>query len=176
MLWDDQEIFKDAINLVLFQIESYRNNRTEKDKIITSFKKFVESFFEQTVTKTCEFDYFTASEVSHLISDSFVKWRLIKPDLPLEEVIESMQSEHHQDDEEKALPGEQKRAKAGRNRNQKALSHVIGYTGECSRNPNLTFNDELFYEKTIHTLDCSPFIPLKREGMNVYFRYVNSGV
>ena len=169
MVWDDQEIFKDVINLVLFQIESYRNNRNEKDRIINFFKKFIESFFEQAVEKTCEFDTFTALDVSHLLSENFVKWRLAMPDSPLEEVIGSMKPDHYQDEEEKVPTSEQRKTKTGRNRNQRILSHITGYTGECSRNPNLIFTDELFFEKSISTLDSAFFIPLKTEGRNVLF-------
>eukprot|EP00826_Nyctotherus_ovalis_P030474 TRINITY_DN2432_c0_g2_i2.p2 TRINITY_DN2432_c0_g2~~TRINITY_DN2432_c0_g2_i2.p2 ORF type:complete len:296 (-),score=83.10 TRINITY_DN2432_c0_g2_i2:672-1559(-) len=169
MLWNDQGILRDLVNLVLFQVESYRNNRAEKDRIIGLFRRFAESFFEQPVERTCEFGCFSASEISHLLSDNLVKWRLAKPNVPLEEIIGSMKSEYYQEEEEKMLTSEQRKAKTGRNRNQKLLTHITGYTGECGRNPNLTFNDELFFEKVKPTLNGALFIPLKNPGCNVLY-------
>lgn len=167
MLWNDQEIFKDIINLILFQIESYRNSRAEKDRIISFFRKFIESFFMQTVEQTCAFDCFSASDISHLLSDNFISCRVAKPNSPLKEVIGAMKTESYQEGEE--LMNEQRRIKAGRNRNQKMLTHITGYARESSRNPNLTFNDGLSFMEVEPTINNATFLPRKNPENNVLY-------
>ena len=116
MVWQDPDAFKDLVDLILYHIEGYRNNRAEKEKISWFFKQLIESFFSEPVDKASELDSYTSAEVHILLSESFNKKRISMPTATIAEVLELTKSEHAQDAEEDKSCEIPKKMKASRNR------------------------------------------------------------
>lgn len=147
------------MNLILYQIEVYRNSRAEKEKISGFFKKLVENFFVRPVERTCEFDCFTSTDISKLLSDSFSKRRVAMLAAPISATIDAMRLERVPDAEEEKLAEMQRRLKAGRNRGSRAPAHLNSFP-ELSCNPAAAARSgQLEFELVPKSKDDARFVP-----------------